>query len=126
MSLIEFFKKFQIKHPYKYVEPCPVCKSYVTGRYIKEPFTETDMEYIELESLKHGEIVRFAHRVPTKNAFCVDCDHRWVYTARTIYLTNEEMEEQIKLRNTEEAYLELKDELKEKDLISGKRKKSIF
>lgn len=126
MGFIDFIKNFQIKHPYKYIEPCPNCGSKCTGRYIKEPITESDMEYIEVESLKHGEIVRFAPKEPIKNAFCVDCDFRWKYDARTIYLTREEIEEEISNRGTEAAYMELKEEISQKDAVNGKRKKSLF
>ena len=126
MGLINFIKNFKIKHPYKYVEPCPKCGSYCTGRYIKEPITESDMEYIERESLKHGEIIRFAPKEPIKNAFCVDCDYRWEYYAKTIYITREEMEEEINRRGTESAYLELKEEISQKDAVSGNRKKRLY
>ena len=114
MGLLEFFTNLKI-HPYKYIEKCPNCGSWMTGRYVREPLTETDMEYIERESLKHGEIVRFAPREPIKNAFCVECDHRWAYTPRTIYLSREEMEEEIERRGTEPAYKELKKEISNKE-----------
>ena len=126
MSLISFIKNFKIKYPYKYVEPCPNCNSRATGRYIKEPMTESDMEYIELESLKHGEIVRFVSKVPTKNCFCVDCDYRWDYQTYTKYLTKEEIEEEIDSRGTFPAYQELKNEISEKEIMSGNRKKGLF
>ena len=124
--MFEFIKNFRMRYPYKYVEPCPKCGSRCTGRYIKEPMTETDMEYIELESLKHGEIVRFMPKEPIENAFCVECGHRWGYTARTVYLTKEEMEEEINTRGTEMAYKELREEISNKNLITGKRKKSFL
>ena len=124
--MFEFIKNFRMRYPYKYVEPCPECGSRCTGRYIKEPMTETDMEYIELESLKHGEIVRFMPKEPIENAFCVECGHRWGYTARTIYLTKEAMEEEINARGTEMAYKELREEISNKNLITGKRKKSFL
>ena len=124
--MFEFFKKFKMRYPYKYVEPCPKCGSKCTGRYIKEPLTETDMEYIELQSLRHGEIVRFMPKEPIDNAFCVDCGHRWGYTAKTVYYTKEQLEEEIENRGTERAYLEIKEELSQKDLLSGKRKDSFL
>ncbi len=123
MGLIDLIKNFKMRYPYKYIEPCPKCGSKCTGRFVKEPLTEADTEYIELESLKHGEIVRFAPREPVDNAFCVDCGHRWGYTARTIYLTKQEIEDEIVSRGTEMAYTELKEAISQKDAVSGNRKK---
>lgn len=125
MSLLDVLKGLKI-HPYIYIEPCPRCKSKVTGRYIKEPMTESDMEYTESQSLKHGEIIRFIPKVPEKNAFCVDCDYRWHYTPRTIYISKLEMEQMIEERNTEDAYYELRNEISNKNLVNSKRKKGLF
>ena len=125
MSFIEFISNLKI-HPYKYIEPCPKCGSYITGRYMKEPITESDMEYIERESLKHGEIVRFAPREPDLNAFCVDCGHKWRYMPRTIFLSKAEMEAEIEKRGTAQAYTEFKQEISDKDSVSGNRKKGFL
>ncbi len=125
MGLLSFIENLRI-YPYKRIEPCPNCGSRVTGRYIKEPFTETDMEYIERESLKHGEIVRFAPREPIKNAFCVECDYRWHMFPRTVYLTKKELEEEIEVRGTSPAYEELKQEISQKQSMSGNRKKGFL
>ena len=124
--MFEFIKNFKMRYPYKYIPPCPRCGSRCTGRYIKEPFTESDMEYIEYHSLKNGEIIRFAPKEPTDNAFCVECGYRWGHTARTIYLTKQEIEKEIEERGTELAYNELKEELSNKELVSGNRKNSFF
>ena len=124
--MLDFIKKFKMKYPYKYIPPCPRCGSRCTGRYIKEPLTQSDMEYIELQSFKHGEIIRFLSKEPVDNAFCVDCGYRWGCSARTIYLTKEEIALEIEERGTEEAYKELKEEISEKELISGNRKKSFL
>ena len=103
-----------MRYPYKFVEPCPVCGSRCTGRFVKEPMREKDMEYIELQSLRHGEIVRFVYRVPDDNCFCVDCGHKWPSFPRTVFLTKEEILGEIEARGTREAYEELKEELEEK------------
>lgn len=126
MGLLDLIKNFRMRYPYKYVEPCPKCGSKCTGRFVKEPLTEADTEYIELQSLKHGEIVRFAPREPITNAFCVDCGYRWEYTARTLYLTRSEIDAEIVNRGTEGAYLELKESISQKDAVSGHRKKGII
>jgi hypothetical protein len=103
-----------IKLPYVYVEPCPECGSRCTGRYVKEPMTQEDMDYIELQSLKHGEIVRFMYAKPQKNAFCVDCGYTWETNIRTIFVSKQRITEEIEARGTREAYMELKNEIAEK------------
>lgn len=113
-----------IKFPYVYVEPCPVCKSRVTGRYVKEPMTQEDIDYIELQSLKHGEIVRFMYTKPQKNAFCVDCGHTWESEIKTVFLPKQRIAEEIEARGTREAYMELKEELNGKE--KGNKKGGIF
>ena len=126
MEMFEFIKNFKMKYPYKYIPPCPRCGSRCTGRYIREPLTESDIEYIEKQSLKHGEIVRFLRQEPTENAFCVDCGYRWGCTAKTIYLTKDEINIEIEERGTQEAYNELKEEIINKDLISGKKRNNFL
>lgn len=111
VNLLNLLRKH---HTYKYVEPCPICSSRCTGRYIQEPITRGDMEYIELQSLKHGEIVRFAYRIPEENVFCVDCGHRWTADPKTVFLSKDELMEEIEARGTQPAYEELRDELEEK------------
>ena len=103
-----------IRYPYKYVEPCPICGSRCTGRFVKEPLTERDMKYIELGSLRHGEIVRFIYRVPEENTFCVDCGAKWASEPRTIFLSKEAILREIEERGTRAAYEELRQELEEK------------
>ncbi len=115
-----------MRYPYKYIPPCPKCGSPCTGRYVKEPISESDIEYVELKSYQYGEIVRFARREPEKNAFCVDCGYKWTYSATTRYLTKEEIEEQIDLRGTEPAYRQLKEEISQKNIARGKSKKGFF
>ena len=103
-----------MKYPYRYVEPCPNCGSRCTGRYEKEPMTRGDMEYIELQSLKHGEIVRFLYRVPEENVFCVDCNHKWSYDVRTRFLSKDDIMKEIDERGTQGAYEELREEIEER------------
>jgi len=94
-----------VRHPYYYIPPCPKCGSRRTGRYIKET---RGSQYIEEESLRHGEIVRFAMSEPVKNAFCVDCDYTWGCTPQLKFWTTDRIQEEIEARTTEEAYQELK------------------
>lgn len=124
--MFDFIKKIKMRYPYKYVPPCPKCGSKCTGRYVREPLTETDMEYIELNSLKNGEIVRFVPKEPTDNAFCVDCGHKWGCMITTRYFTKEQIEHEIDVRGTETAYQEIKAEVSHKELLSGKRKNSFL
>ena len=62
---------------YYYVPPCPACLSRKTGRYVRQPLMAGDMRYVEKESLRNGELVRFAGRIPEKNAYCEDCGHEF-------------------------------------------------
>ena len=62
---------------YYYVPPCPACGSRKTGRYVRKPLTAGDMRFVETESLRNGELIRFASHVPDKNAYCEDCGHEW-------------------------------------------------
>ncbi len=62
-----------IRMPYYYVEKCPYCGSYVTGRYIKL-HRKADAEWQIDESLKHGELVRTKAELIGANCFCLDCD----------------------------------------------------
>lgn len=126
MSFMDFIRNFKMKYPYKYVEPCPECGSRCTGRYMKQPLTESDKEYIELKSYENGEIVRFSSKEPTLNAFCVDCGHRWSSSVRTIFLTKQEIEEEILRRGTEMALVELNEEISAKNSMSGNRGNRFF
>ena len=126
MGLLEFIQKFKMKYPYKYVEPCPICGSRLTGRYMRQPLTESDKEYIELKSYENGEIIRFSSKEPTKNAFCVDCGHKWSSTVKTIFLTKQEIEEEIEVRGTDIALIALKEELSVKNSMNNQRKNNIF
>lgn len=118
-------------HSYKFVPPCPKCGSYCVGRYVKEPFREEDAKYMERESLKHGEIIRFCDRIPRDNFFCVDCDNEWHGLAETKWYTRDELENEIKRRDTRGAYYELMEEEAEEkdkkktvmDRIQGRRRR---
>lgn len=124
MSIINMFRK----RPYYYIPPCPICKSYRTGRYIKTH--RSGDAYIEEASLRNGEIVRFIPKEPIKNAFCVDCGYEWPCSAKIQFMTPEEIEKEQERRTTREAYMELKallnDEKKQKRKKPGKRILSIF
>lgn len=112
--------EIKLKSIYYYVRPCPKCGSRCTGRFIKRPYVDSD--FVEQESLKHGEIVRFASTVPEKNCFCVDCGFEFKYTVRTRLLTKDQILDEQRERGTEEAYEELKRENAAED--RAKRKKT--
>ncbi len=107
-------------HMYKYVPPCPECGSKCTGRYVKMPISEKDRDYMERETLKYGEIIRFTPKIPEKNMFCVDCDHKWHGIVETRRLSRMEIDREIEERGTYEAYIEVVEEQEEK------RKKGFF
>ena len=62
-------------HFYYYVPPCPRCKSRKTGRYIRKPYTAVN--YTMVQSMKMGELIRFASSEPVNNAFCLNCGNEW-------------------------------------------------
>lgn len=94
----------QIKKPHYYVPPCPECGSFCTGRYIRHPLV--DAWYVEEQSLKNAEIVRFVNKEPVKNCFCVDCGHEWGKTIMMTFITKEELAEEHERRGTLAAYEE--------------------
>ena len=103
------FRKAKI-NMYKYVPPCPKCGSFCTGRYVKEPYSEKGKDYLERESLRFGEIVRFIQSIPYKNMFCVDCDYKWHGIVETKLISKDELDDMIEKRETYEAYIEAKEE----------------
>lgn len=101
-------------HMYKYVPECPECGSPITGRYVKAPQAEADKDYMERETLKYGEIVRFIPKIPEKNLFCVECGHKWHGNVETRRYSRKQIEDEIEKRGTYEAYLEVIEEQEEK------------
>ena len=118
LNFIDKVKNIRM-HMYKYVPPCPNCKSCITGRYVKMPQSEADKDYMERETLKYGEIVRFIPRVPEKNLFCVECGHKWHGDVKTKRYSRREIEEEVEKRGTYEAYLEVIEEQEEKKNSRG-------
>lgn len=88
-----------MRQMYYYMPPCPRCKSEVTGRYLKTPFVKKDLMMIE--SLSNGEIIKFAKKIPEKNAFCCTCGFAWNEDPRLVRITPEEKEAEIYRRGTE-------------------------
>ncbi len=92
----------QMRHMYYYVPPCPRCQSRRTGRYVRKPFTGAG--YMQRESLKAGELIRFLPSEPKKNAYCEACGYEWPCYIRLKWLTTDEMHEEQKARNTAPRY----------------------
>ena len=88
-----------MKQLYYMIYPCPVCGSRRTGRVVRRPLSGAD--YMMHESLKNGEIIRFAQKEPVANAFCLDCGHVWPQTAVAVWLTADEVESEKAARGTE-------------------------
>lgn len=104
---------------YYYVPPCPSCGSRKTGRYVRQPLTAADMRYVETESLKNGELVRFAPRVPEKNAYCEDCGHEWACGISARLVPRERIMEEQAARGSAARYAAYMEH-------SPRKKKSIF
>ena len=93
-----------VPHIYYYVPPCPACRSRKTGRYVRQPLTAGGMRYVERESLKSGELVRFAPRVPEKNAYCEDCGHEWACSVSARLMARDRITEEQAARGTAAKY----------------------
>lgn len=98
MQIKSFLAKIKIPHSYYYVSPCPNCGSKVTGRLVRRPLTDAD-KVMEL-SLKNGELIKFSRSANT--AYCETCNHEWYESIKLKLLPREEIENQKKIRNTEE------------------------
>ena len=116
------------RKPYYFVPPCPVCGSRSTGRIQAHTLDET---YVEVESLKNGEIVRFREgtvfdpkrAASLPDAFCVLCGHEWRAGVKAVWMTAEQIEAEKKARGTKGAYKMLSEALgndrpKKKSLLS--------
>lgn len=93
-----------MKHLYYYVPPCPVCGSRMTGRYVLQPRAAADARYVELESLKHGELVRFVFEIPKNNAYCEECGHEWHENVEAKFYDKTFINEEIQARGTMSRY----------------------
>ena len=94
----------RIPHIYYYVPPCPVCGSRKTGRYVRQPLTTGDMLYVERESLRNGELVRFAVHIPEKNAYCDECGYEWGCSIRARLMPRERIIEEQAARDSAAMY----------------------
>ena len=94
----------RIPHIYYYVPPCPACGSRKTGRYVRQPLTAADIRFVETESLRSGELVRLAARIPEKNAYCEDCGHEWACSISARLLPQERIAEEQVTRGTAAKY----------------------
>ena len=94
-----------MRHLYYYVPPCPRCHSRKTGHYIKTPLSGSG--YTKEQSLKMGELVRFVPREPFENAFCVNCGYEWPARIETKFWNDTQIQEERKVRGTEELYQRL-------------------
>lgn len=109
----------KIKHFYYYVPPCPKCGSRITGRYVKQPRKQDDAEYMQRESLKHGELIRFVPSEPTKNCYCEECEYEWGHKVQMYLISKERMNEEIEVRDTLSLYREFNEKY-------PRKKKSFF
>lgn len=103
---------------YYFVPQCPVCKGWKTGRYVREP--SIDPEYMYRKSLEHGELIRFLSREPIKNCFCTECGAEWPAHIQTVLLSPPELDEQKRLRGTNELY----NKYREENFVNGRPPKS--
>ena len=110
----------KIPHIYYYVDPCPKCGSRKTGRYVRRAATQDDARYIMEESLRNGELIRFAGwLVPKNNAYCEDCGHEWPCRIQGKPMTEKEVMEEKAARGTNAKYAEY-------TAANPRKKKSFF
>ena len=119
-KIIDRFKNLKI-HPYYYVPQCPRCRSFVTGRYIKE-HRVTEKNWIEGDTLRKGEIVQFRNMNDDKNCFCAECGYEWAGQIEFKMLNAKQVNAERIKRHTEEflaSVIEREDEeLKNRSFIS--------
>lgn len=106
------------RYIYYYVPQCPLCGSWRTGRYFREP--HFDPEYTYRKSLSNGELIRFVKEVPDKNCFCEDCGYEWHYLVTSVFVSSEELSRQKQKRGLDKKYMEYK----EANYINGRPPKS--
>lgn len=111
--MFESFKKL-IPVPYNYVNPCPICDSWLTGRYIKSHSPEDDDYAIE-SSLKNGEIVKPATEIPERNCFCLACGAQWIGRVKPMTKSPAEINEERARRCTEDLLAHIKAEKRRDD-----------
>lgn len=98
--------KIMSKKFYYYVPKCPHCGSRITGRYMKEPWTEEDRHFIIRDCLKNGEIITLVQKVPYRNCYCEECGYTWHYDVVGKLISKERFEEEKRVRFTNERYAE--------------------
>lgn len=90
-----------IKRIHHYVPQCPRCKSYHTGRYVFVMKDNFDTNKIIYKALKHGELIRIVggfRDLDSNNAYCEECGAEWYQNIQTMFLSDEQIQNQIKLR----------------------------
>ena len=123
MSFLKIIKKI-IKRPYYYVSPCPVCKSRMTGRYIRL-WRDTEAQWQINESLRNGELVRPVAELLPRNCFCADCDYEWWENVELQFFSLEQIDEEKKARLTREILNERINEQRDFDRNDHRPFKSI-
>lgn len=96
---IKGFLYSKVKKPYYYVDTCPECGSFRTGRFVKYRDI-TNTEWMINEALRNGELIEPLPEVPFQNCFCADCELIWHQDIEMRMITLEEMKKQKELRGT--------------------------
>ena len=88
-KLIDKIKSIKC-HPYYDVPPCPACRSFITGRYIKQ-HRVTEKNWIEGDALRKGEIIQFKDVLDGKNCFCASCGYEWEGTPTFKFINSKQL-----------------------------------
>lgn len=108
----------KMKKKYNYVDKCPRCGAYNTG-YTYITSAPSNAEDYKVKSLYNGELVEIVVGFNTdyydNNLFCKTCNARWTGDVKVKFLTDEEIEQQRKLRGITDDYI-LNNDLTKKTL----------
>ena len=124
-KFLNFFKKLNpakfVFKTYYYVPPCPKCKSYLTGRFMRELSSSYDTNWRMETALKNGEIIA-AKSNSKYNCFCLLCGNEWNDEIKFKLLSLKEIAEQRELRKTPTLYSNYKKA--QEETFDSKKKKS--
>jgi hypothetical protein len=115
----------KIRKPYYYVPPCPVCGSAVTGRLVSD-HRYNEIQWMINDALKNGELIRPVPKIGAQNCFCLSCGSEWYTETRLMMFSRDQIEEQKKIRHTDEILRQRADEIRENDGGKGKGVLGLF
>ena len=126
MSIKNFFSYFKNRRTYTYVPQCPFCKSYNTVYFIHTNFSTKASPFQIAKHLKNGEYVRFRGMFESEEAptcFCENCGIEWSGRPQQIFVSEERIQEERKLREITDDLIAVYDNCKENFKKEKKRRR---